>query len=446
MKLQISNLFLFAVCWALALILPHFQNNPNLVHYVFDMMLCVAMIISLRRILLTSSVVPPRHMGIVAFWVLSIFPVVYMLLRIGFRLPYETWSRFGAGSMILKGNIIPFGDLIHLTSAAKCPQPIEIGEVVCDLWGRPLNQNPLIISLMRNLRITNIEILGLASYLLFAVVIIVATRQLVSQRWSVYIFVLTPPLILASDRGNELITISLIILGMFLLNQNSLVISSCGAFLLSFSVIFKLWPLVLVFCLIVTPNKFVRVHVKLILILSALYWIVNYQNAFSLLEATQNGSPFGNSFGLQIFWSSNPTSQQRVIPILIALAFFIFWILRFPIRSQTIQKIIRDSDYGYFLLPVFFTYFVIWLAGDSFSYRMIILLPAVLILSQEKVRSDIFSGNLLLIILFTALTARLPIFSATSSAAALYFGVVILIAIAHEFKQASTLSSSRLVK
>jgi hypothetical protein len=290
--------------------------------------------------------------------------------------------------MQLEGKIIPFGDLIHLTAAASCNQNPTIGSLVCDPWGRPLNQNIIVIRLIKTLHLTNITILGILTYLFFAVIVLAYIKRIECIGLSVPIFMFSPPLILAVDRGNEIVTLLLILSGLLLIVRESICFSSLGALLLSFSAIFKLWPVVLILSLIIYSNRNLKAHIKVLLGMSIVYWLINLDMVRAILRATQHGSPFGNSFGLKLFWNPELNSLQTALLLVLAVLLIgLFWVVN-ETNFDQFRIEITNAQYGFFLVPNFFTYFTIWAVGDSFSYRVIVLLPAVLILSQKKLNQS----------------------------------------------------------
>ena len=239
---------------------------------------------------------------------------------------------------------------------------------------------------------------------------------------------------LAVDRGNELVTLFLILSGLILIVRNSILFSSLGALLLTFSAIFKLWPVVLVFLLIIFNNKNLNTNVKVLLGTSIVYWITHLHMVWAMLKATQHGSPFGNSFGFKLFWNSDLNySQTALLSLLFIFSTGLFW-FRNQINFDQFRIELAYADYGFFLVPIFITYFTIWAIGDSFSYRAIVLLPAVLILSQKKLSESKIAKRLLQITLTTMLTATQPIFISVSSALALYLLFFVSKYLLSEFK------------
>ena len=53
--------------------------------------------------------------------------IAFGSLFIGKPSIYEKWASLGSGTMYLEGKVAIFGDLTHLTSAAKCDYPLHLG-------------------------------------------------------------------------------------------------------------------------------------------------------------------------------------------------------------------------------------------------------------------------------------------------------------------------------
>ena len=67
------------------------------------------------------------------------------------------------------------------------------------------------------------------------------------------------------------------------------------------------------------------------------------------------------------------------------------------------------------------TFSIIWAIGDSYIYRMVILIPVVLLLGQFKFTEFTFPNFLQSAILVTCITSLTPLVLVTTSALALFF-------------------------
>ena len=324
-----------------------------------------------------------------------------------------------AGTMTLNGEIYPLGDLAQLTSAANCDLPAQVGTVVCDPWSRTLNQNSDVVEIFRLLGLTNLPIVGTLIFLLFMTVVAIslASRGQTSAVPTL-IFLFSPSILLAIERGNELLTLSLLMVGFQLMFRRIFLLRYLGIFLLFLASIFKLWPTFVIIGLAILFRRKISVFEKTLLMFPALYWLFNSNEAIRMLSSTQQGSLFGNSFGLKLWFSSGPT-----VPLLLVLFFFLL------IFSYTIFKLMRAADYvqpfifevvdSKLLVVYSLNYFVLWAFGDSFAYRLVALIPIFLILSKSQYRDSKIGRILLVLILTTAFTIRLSITPAVSASLAL---------------------------
>jgi len=319
------------------------------------------------------------------------------------------------------GKVFLFGDLVHLTSAASCSEPIIIGKNVCDPWGRLFNQNPQLGELFRFLHITNIHLVGFLFVSLFILSIVLAVLFLKVDAIGIYILVCTPVVVLAVDRGNELLTITFIMAGLHAIQIRKLAPQSFGALALGAAVFFKLWPIFLVLFLLLFQARLIKAIPKIILGISVLYWLTRTYEIREIMKATQSGSPYGVSFGLKLF-----TESQLTLTQILFLAVFTFFTLYFLIKAgnKSLHKFVESKN-GEILLPwvapIMLTYSAIWATGDSYIYRMVIFIPLVLILSQREIAEFEWSKFLIAAILVTAITSRLAVTTSISSALALYF-------------------------
>ena len=189
-----------------------------------------------------------------------------------------------------------------------------------------------------------------------------------------------------------------------------------GALSLFFACVFKLWPIALVFFTLIFFWKRVNLVAKCILVISLFYWIPQIDLALNMLNATNVGSPFGRSFGLQLIW------RGEFIAIVVLSLSLLLTYVRLS-KSSLNQFILSTSGVStlYSLIPVMLTFSIIWAIGDSYIYRMIILIPVVLLLGQFKFTEFAFPNFLQSAILVTCITSLTPVVLVTTSALALYF-------------------------
>ena len=342
--------------------------------------------------------------------------IAFGSLFIGKPSIYEKWASLGSGTMYLEGKVAIFGDLTHLTSAAKCGYPIIVGTYVCDPWLRLFNQNPIVAELLKATNLANVIVLGISSLTLLYIILFAVVNKLEVKSIAPYIMLMTPVSVLAIDRGNEVITMILILVGLFLLYTKSTIRQTMGALSLFFACVFKLWPIALVFFTLIFFWKRVNLVPKFILVLSLFYWIPQIDLALNMLNATNTGSPFGRSFGLQLIWHG-----EFIAIVVLSLSLLLTYV---RLSKSSLNQFITSSSGVatlYSLIPVMLTFSIIWAIGDSYIYRMVILIPVVLLLGQFKFTEFTFPNFLLSAILVTCITSLTPLVLVTTSALALYF-------------------------
>lgn len=410
----------------------HFQASPGAGELWFDLVIflicCLGFIITLKIQLHTWILV------MVSTFPLLGFSVGYFFLQLGVKLPYELVSRFGAGTLIRDNVIFPFGDLAQLTYAAKCAEVIKVGSVACDPFNRPLNQNPDVVYFFRLFNITNTPFIALASllFLTFAVVNYLKVHKI--NRVYPAIFLLSPVFFLASERGNEIITILLILLGFSALESGHKYIQLLGSITLGAASIFKLWPLIICFLLIFSLPRTVWSKARITLLVPIFYWALNWERVRTSLQATQTGDPFGSSFGAKLLLHQNVQPHQFVFLLLFSITLATIYISALVKYSEVLSSNFFTEFDSSVLIATIGTYLSVWLIGDSFSYRLLIFLPIILLLSRPTNVSNPISILLVFVLLATVWTIRLPITLAISNACGIFLLIFFLYLIIHQKK------------
>jgi hypothetical protein len=354
-----------------------------------------------------------------------IFPFTYLvslyLNEQGNDKLYIFLNHFGSGTMFVNNHVFLYGDLAHLTTASDCTSPIQIGEIICDPFSRPLNQNPHIISFLRLLDFSNVVWLGLISTLLFFALMILISSKNQINRITLFITLLSPPIVLAIDRGNEIITILLIISSLHLLIGNRIK-QSIGATLLVMGAFFKLWPILILLCMLIFLIKHLFIFAKGIMILPIIYWAINFESAVQMVRFTDKGNPNGLSFGIKHYFSSSISFMYIVIFLITTFVFAVFYFFR--VMDLLIKKE-QTSNYLAILNSLLLTYVVIWALGSSYVYRLIIFIPIIIYLNK------VFMVNLPLLqleslILLTLLTSRLSITTVFTNLMAVTFSMILI--------------------
>ena len=416
----VLNSLEFVLCWFLLLTQPFFPGASGF-SLLSNCLIVIITFFSLNQLLnskfLNNQVIKYSLLG----FTFGGFILSFLALILEKPFLYSIWSRFGAGSMSLDGQLYIFGDLAHLTSASKCSKPIFVGTNACDPWERKFNQNPQIIEFFRFATLTNVRARGFVSVVIFFLILLVLLKKLRISSITTFLMVSTPVIILSIDRGNEIITLSLILLGMLMLETKLAIRQAVFGSALVLAAIFKLWPIVLIFFISVFYWKKMKLTTKVILSLPFLYWAVRVDEIRAMLEATQQGSSSGLSFGLKLLAFNDVSVIYRVTLFTIAISFFL---LLKKFTKMHLELFITDTQ-GLSVLrsisPYMITYAIIWMIGDSFIYRMVILLPIVILLSNAQVSQFIWPKLIQSAIIVTCISGNTPAILVTSSVIALYF-------------------------
>ena len=210
-------------------------------------------------------------------------------------------------------------------------------------------------------------------------------------------------------------------IGIIGLHKNKISPQVIGSVMLFFAAMLKLWPIFLILFLLLYHWARLKSSARVVLIIPFIYWGIKFQEIKAIMGATQGGSPFGTSFGLRLFANEQINPTQQIILSCIAIG-----LTALLIKSGNLQlKEFLGSNSGTEVIrwvsPLMLAYFAVWASGDSFIYRMVILLPLVLILSAKEVFEYRWSKFVISSILVTLISSRLPVTIAVSSALALYF-------------------------
>jgi hypothetical protein len=406
------------ICWFLSLILPHFQENMSTPFVVFQIALSVVLFFSIKKTLAYEISISDLRAKLALLSIAFIHFMSLLLVKVEISDPYILWNRFGSGTMLKDDKVFPFGDLSHLTAAASCSKRAMVGELLCDPFDRIFNQNPHIVEFIRLTNLDDLLILGIISSVLFYVSVLVIISKFKNVRLQIFITITSPPLILALDRGNEILTITLIIFGLYLVSTQRKYFS-VGYFLLSLSAIFKVWPIFLVFFILLFNLRKLGWLSRIILSIPIIYWAVFYKNLIGMINSTQYRSPYGLSFGLNHYL--NDTLEPL---FLITFALFIAVSL-FYLSINVKRQLIFNQQLINLFLPLLLTYVCLWVYGTHFSYRLVILIPILILLPvYEKNKSNLILLNS--VIITVLITARLSVTTALTTLLALIFCALIL--------------------
>ena len=413
-------LFLFTFSWSLCFIVPHFQSQFNSTVVITHLCIVILLSTALYQLLLIDN----DRNNVLSFFIILSFSMIYigsllitLLDKAGL---YFFINRFGAGSMYQNNKVYLFSDLTHLTSASSCSIPVKIGENICDPFSRVFNQNPHVVEFLKLLGFSNLFLAGFISTLLFWILILIIYFKKYISAVVLTLVLLSPPVILALDRGNEIITLLLILPGLYLIKRN-LYSQIIGVLLLSVASVFKLWPLVLLISVLIFSWKHLCLFSKVIVCITILYWTSNIQNSFSMLNSTQKGNPFGLSFGLRHYFNSSIFWPYLIIFIIAILFSTIYIVTKF----KSIRAIDFDKSFDRSLFnSLITTYVAIWFTGDSYVYRLVLLIPVLIFL--RKVFTQLSARTLLeSLIVATMLTTKLSVTTVMTGTLSLIFILIL---------------------
>lgn len=413
----LRNYFSITFLIVVSNILPHFQNPSKLSWVILEAFFVLVCWATLSASSISNFI--PRSAQALSIYGAFLLLILY-LLNINMPFIYNVWSHFGAGPMILRDQIIPFGDLAHLTSAAKCPLPIKVGDVVCDPWGRNFNQNPYIPRVMRFLHLNNLELIGITTLCVFLLVLYISLKFENSKEAITIIAIFTPPLVLAFERGNEVITMIFIITSILLFrtkNQNLMNLGACALILAS---LFKVWPTAIGLILICAQGKRMAPNTRLILITPGIFWFFNWREVLKIAEETQHGSPHGGSFGLKILLNSNLLNLGIYISLIIVTLTYLFFTFRLHRKFSRDELKSTEFDVLTFSISIMMTFFLLWFVSDSFMYRLIMLLPLLVFFNSPQFSQYEWARDASKFTVICLISSKLMLSSAITSALALY--------------------------
>jgi len=429
---EYRDIFLFIFVWSLFFVVPHFQSEFGFFMIVSQVFIALILFYTIYKVLVSKLnldlILKPA--------IIFLFPLFYLasviLNSFGKDNLYVFINRFGAGSMILDGKIYMFGDLAQSTAASSCNITVQIGKNICDPFLRQFNQNPHIIDILKIINFKNTFLLGLASTLLFFTLILLIAYKNQISILTLIIILLSPPIVLAIDRGNEIITSLLILPGLYLITKQNNV-QSIGAFLLAFSVFYKLWPVVLILFLLVLLWKKVNISSKIIMILPLIYWFYFQENAFRMVEYTLKGSPISLSFGLKHYLNSTIRPEYLIFFCILIALLSISFLLKSKLFDQNLY---RESTDLIILNTLFLTYIFTWILGISFIYRLIIFIPTLIFLNRA-IKENSRRAMLESLIILTMLTSKLSVTTVFTSILAIIFSSILAYQLALAYKKRS---------
>ena len=402
--------------------MPHFQTGFNFPILAFQFTLVLFLLKSFHFYLSHDFSISKLFSKIIFILLLAIHLIALFLVNYNKNELYILWNRLGSGTMFENDRLAYWGDLAHVFSALECDTPILIGANLCDPWFRPFNQNPHLIKFMDMANITNFLVIGMLGILLFYGVFY-KIMLIDSKNNLLYLaLIISPPIVLALDRGNEIITFILIIFGIYFLRQDRWS-QFIGGILFSAAAFYKLWPICLIAMILVIAWRELNFSSKISLVAPIVYWFVNFNNALDMVENTDTGSPLGLSFGFNHYLNGSiPAKYVAFLCCLLGLILLRYIIF---IRRAGFHLVSSAFDQKIFLTLIG-TYSLLWLFGTNYVYRLIILIPVALYISIF-LQPRVIRLELLSLILVTFVTSRLAISTVLTSLLALIFILICFI-------------------
>jgi hypothetical protein len=327
----------------------------------------------------------------------------------------DNWGPLGVPGMNPK-----FGDLKSVTSAVDCMESLQYIDVYqsnCDYWQRPFNYPPVWVDIFRFMQLNTDSVTAVGMALAVSTSILLGCWALYTLRraYSIFsflflmIFSLSPSIFLLDERGNVDSVIFLflsIIIHLFLRNRIkfSLIITT-------FAGILKVYPLFLFGSFFLICNKVsTRVYILLLLTVSLLYLAPFARIILQNTPRTHDYS-FGFVYVLDAYFA-NDSTLLNVVKVSFGLFIIIFYVLikklGLPLGNYLNWKS-QDLESERILLLSFPMFFLIYLAGSSFNYRIILLLPTLA--SLVVVNSKVGRSVVLLYLPYIFLAMRLNAYS-----------------------------------
>ena len=407
----LSRILLLLFSWCLIIIGPHFLADRELISLLFGGFLFMANL-SLILPIIGSEKVSLKNLTFYYLALSALLVLVILFALNNLSAPYRLFSRLGSYTMFLGDQPVLFGDLVHLTAATTCESSPVVGTVVCDPWERVFNQNPQVVDVLKFLSIHNSNLLGFFILLFCLTAVFLVLRQIAQDRVFAWLLMLSPPLVLAIDRGNEILTLALICCSIYMFRREVYPLLATAPIMLAG--IFKFWPFMIVIFLAFFCKNIPRWQ-RFILALSSLSYLAwNTNNLYLISRFTQVGDRSGGSFGFDLL-DFDSIYSYVIMGFAIAAAYFMWNIL---VHESLVFR--RDDSWG-FILSLMACYIVLFFSGSHFTYRLIVLIPLAVLL----LRCD--STNFLVSFIFVTLfMSRFSIVLFSTLTLALVFGLIIL--------------------
>lgn len=294
---------------------------------------------------------------------------------------YKLVTFLGGGTVTRENTIIYFSDLQHLTSAARCGGIFRVGNLLCDPLGRSYNQFPYIVKFLKQIHLTEFRIIGctLIFFTTWLLIKLAESQKLSRIHFAIIFF--NPILFLAFERNNELLSLIFILLAVIFYQQKNKQSHYLAILFLIFASIIKLWPFI--FLTFLSLHKSMKSHpiLKFYVFLTGLFFLGNLLTIKEMLKYTNYGNSGGYSFGLSLLpLNSYPklfgTFTFSITVVLILSSYL-------TLSSKSILCKHSDERIKGLVSSLLLTYSVIFVFSTSWSYRLIVLLPLLILIASR---------------------------------------------------------------
>ena len=336
---------------------------------------------------------------------------------------YQVWKFFGVPAReILFSDIYPFfvNDFCKVNSVHTQDYYDQFKN--CDAWQRIYNYMPVWVQFLKlGIHQKYYLIFGTTSALLFYFVFFKFITIKKFQDLFIYILViLSPPVMLAIERGNaDLFIFFLCFAFLYLIRKKNLILNFFSYILIFISSLLKFYPIFLVF-IFFKRNFWNKIFAIITFLTFSLYIIINFSDILLIKEKTHETFFFSYGYNVleeglnnihykltsifhasknyilgdyqnfkngvfNILYTNDFKNKSFIISRLFLLLIIILIFLKNVIYKDN-NKILNDQDYLFFILggSIFCGTFIL---GANFDYRLIFLLftfPYLIKLKESK--------------------------------------------------------------
>jgi hypothetical protein len=299
------------------------------------------------------------------------------------------WGTFGVPAMSPT-----FADMRTITHSIECKEnghnPYLTGE--CDPWGRRYNYPPIWLELGKfsiGPATTNIAGVFVTTFVLFTLLILINL-----SRWpSAVIMVLallSPPILLGLERGNtDLVIFSLICFLFYLSDPASRSYSAVISLGVVFLTVLKIYPVAIAVSLVKSRREVLLA--VLVCLMAATAFVLLASDQFAHLLRSQWGQvSTSRSFGAPVLPLRLTNLPPDIVLRMLSTTFaacaglWVLWVaLRYKQLSAFLPPLDNNGFVGRLAIACNFIYLFSFLVQSNYDYRLVFLLPFVLLSLQQ---------------------------------------------------------------